>query len=87
MDLPDHPKIACALETGYPTPRKSLDWRCLYCDREMGDDNTLFDYDGDLICDECFVEKLTEDMSAEDLAKRLGFICKPVAAFAEELEF
>lgn len=87
MDLPDHPEIALALETGYPTPRKSPEWRCLYCDREMSDDDNLFDYDGDLICDTCFTDQLLENMGAEDLAKRLGFVCKTVAAFAEELEY
>ena len=87
MSIPDHPEIAQALRTGHPHNTEPLGWKCLYCDRELADDENLYDYDGDLICDNCFTEQLLENMSAEDLAKRLGFRCNTVAAFAEELEY
>ena len=86
-DIPEHPDIASALQTGYPAGIKELpSVRCSDCGMELSGDDLVFDYDGDSLCGNCFIDCLTEDMSPEDIAKRMGFIVKDADTYAEEME-
>lgn len=87
MDIPEHPDIEATLQTGYPARTKELpSVRCSNCDIELSSDDPVIDYDGDALCGNCFINRLTEDMSAEDIAKRLGFIVKDADTYAEEMK-
>lgn len=87
MDIPEHPEIEATLQTGYPARTKELpSVRCSDCGIELSSDDPVIDYDGDALCGNCFIDRLTEDMSAEDIAKRLGFIVKDADTYAEEME-
>lgn len=86
VDIPDHPEIACALATGYPHPVKEYFVNCEDCGNELTGMDKVFDYDGDPLCEECFRERLMEDMSMEEIAEKLGFIVKDAYDYAAEME-
>lgn len=86
-DIPEHPDIASALQTGYPARSCAVHHvTCMDCDEELTGSDLVFDYDGDALCGNCFIDRLTEDMSPEDIAKRMGFIVKDADTYAEEME-
>lgn len=85
MNIPDAPDIDRALRTGYSGPLpQSI--HCEYCNAELSSDDPVFSYDGDLVCDECFMNQLQEDLSISDIAKRLGFRVLTASRAAEEQE-
>lgn len=74
--IPDHPVIRNMEATGYPHPVKEYVANCEDCGEELTGTDKVFDYDGDPLCEECFRERLMEDMSMEEIAEKLGFIVK-----------
>lgn len=84
--IPDHPVIRSMERTGYPQPVKDCTVYCTDCNAELVGEDMVFDYDGDAICGYCFRDRLMEDMSADDLAGRLGFIVKAASDYAAEME-
>lgn len=84
--IPDHPVIRSMEATGYPQLVRGSVVYCTDCNTELTDEDKVFDYDGDALCEDCFRDRLMEDMSADDLAGKLGFIVKAARDYAEELE-
>lgn len=83
----EHPGITYAIRTGYPQPvREPRSIKCAYCDQELSGDDEAIDYDGDYVCEECFLNQLREDLSISEIAKKLGFIVKAAEEAAEEME-
>lgn len=83
----EHPDISCALLTGHPIAvREPMVIQCEYCEKEMSGDDEVFDYDGDIICECCFLEQLQNDLSANDIARKLGFRVLTASMAAEEQE-
>lgn len=86
MNIPDAPDIARALRTGYPGPLPPQSIHCEYCNKELTGEDSVFSYDGDLVCDCCFMDQLQEDLLAEDIARKLGFRVLTASRAAEEQE-
>ena len=86
MNIPDAPDIARALRTGYPGPLPPQSIHCEYCNAELSSDDPVFSFDGDLVCDECFMKQLQEQWSVTDIASRLGFRVLTASRAAEEQE-
>ena len=83
----EHPDITYALRTGYPRPvREPRSIKCAYCDKELSGDDEAIDYDGDYVCEECFLNQLQEDLSISEIAKKLDFVVKTAEEAAEEME-
>lgn len=87
MDVLEHPDITYAIRTGYPMAvREPRMIRCAYCNKELSGDDEAFDYDGDFICESCFLEQLQNDLSAKDIAEKLDFRVLTADRAAEEME-
>lgn len=86
MNIPDAPDIARALRTGYPGPLPPKSIHCEYCNKELTGEDSVFSYDGDLVCDCCFMDQLQEDLLAEDIARKLGFRVLTASRASEEQE-
>lgn len=84
--IPDHPVIRSMERTGYPQLVRERTVYCVDCNTELVDEDMVFDYDGYALCEDCFRDRLMEDMSADDLARKLGFIVKAAYDYAEEME-
>lgn len=84
--IPDHPVIRNMECTGYPQLVRERVVYCTDCNTELADEDQVFDYDGDALCEDCFRDRLMEDMSADDLAGKLGFIVKAASDYAAEME-
>lgn len=86
-DIPEHPDIASALQTGYPVrSRVAHCVTCMDCAKELTGADLVFDYDGDALCESCFLDRLTADLGAQDIAARMGFIVKDADTYKEEME-
>lgn len=86
MNIPDAPDIDRVLLTGYPEPLQPHSIHCEYCGAELSSDDPVFSYEGDLVCDECFMNQLQEDLSISDIARKLGFRVLTASRAAEEQE-
>lgn len=87
MSIPEHPQIARTLATGYPEPATEPEpVFCIECGEKMTGLDDVFDYDGDTLCENCFRDRIMEDMDTSDIARKLGFIVKPANEFVERNE-
>lgn len=84
--IPDHPVIRRLERTGYPQLVRERAVYCTDCNTELVGEDKVIDYDGDALCEDCFRDRLMEDMSADDLAGKLGFIVKAAYDYAAEME-
>lgn len=84
--IPDHPVIRNMERAGYPYLFKERSLCCEDCNKELSWTDKVFDYDGDALCESCFCDRLMEDMSAEEIAEKLGFIVKDACDYAAEME-
>ena len=86
MNIPDAPDIDRVLRTGYPRPLPPQSIHCEYCGKELFGEDSVFSYEGDLVCDCCFLNQIQEDLLAEDIARKLGFRVLTASRAAEEQE-
>lgn len=85
MNIPDHPKIACALATGYPYPVKEPEpVNCTDCGLELTGEDTVFIYDGEPCCENCCRDRIEEEFDMVAIARALGIITKPAEIYMEE---
>lgn len=76
QQIPDHPQIASALETGYPSPVHESFVICCDCEKQLTDDDTVYIWEGDNICDECLKERIEEKIPIQTIAEALGISWK-----------
>lgn len=86
MNIPDAPDIDRALRTGYPGPLPPQSIHCEYCNAELSSNDPVISLGCDLVCDECFMKQLQEDLSISDIARKLGFRVLTACRAAEEQE-
>lgn len=85
QNIPDHPEIACALATGYPKPFKEPDPVCCSeCGKELVGTDTVFDYDGESLCANCCINRITDNYEVSEIAQALGIIAKKAEDFTED---
>lgn len=70
-ELPDHPEIARAMRTGYPYPAPAESLECTDCGADLVGDDEVYDWDTDLVCEDCFLDRLLY-LTPNEKAKRLG---------------
>ena len=66
MQIPEHPEIAMALRTGYPHKCRSV--KCVDCEQEYSGNETMYNYDGDIVCGCCMKDRLLDAHGVADLA-------------------
>lgn len=84
MDTIEHPDIAMALATGYPHPVREHYVSCCDCDKHLSDEDTVYIWDGDYICDQCLFERVQEQIDAQTIAESLGIAWKRAYLLEEE---
>ena len=85
QNIPDHPEIACALATGYPKPPKEPDpVYCSECGKELTGHDDVYDYDGEALCSNCCLDRITEDYEVSEIAEALGIRKKTADEYAAE---
>lgn len=84
--IPEHPVIRSMEATGYPHLVREYMVHCEDCGEELVAEDRVFDYDGDALCENCFRDRLMEDMGMEEIAEKLGFIVQAAYDYAAEME-
>lgn len=87
MTIPDHPEIARALATGYPGPihERPIVIPCSGCGAELAEDDLVYDWMGELICETCVKIRMEEDFSIQEIAEAMGIMCREAAQYEEVL--
>lgn len=83
--LPDHPDIARVLDTGYPHLVKEPEpVYCTDCCLEMTGEDTVFIYDGEPCCENCFRDRIEEEFDMSYIAHALGIRTKSAAEYGAD---
>lgn len=72
MEIPEHPEIARCLATGYPYPEGRNVIHCDDCECVLSGEDTVYDWDGDCLCEDCVKERIEENYDIKDIAELLG---------------
>ncbi len=85
-NIPEHPDIARTLATGYPRPSVRPPAHCCDCGKELWGDDSVFDWDGDQLCETCVKDRIEENFDIRAVADALGIVCKAAYLLEEELK-
>lgn len=72
MEAPEHPQIARCLAAGYPNPEGQIAIHCVDCECVLSGEDTVYDWDGDHLCEECVKERIEENYDMQTIAEYLG---------------
>lgn len=67
----EHPVITATERWGYPYPPDRETIHCEYCQSELFVGEPVFEWDGDLICEECCRNAVEESFSFFEIASAL----------------
>lgn len=83
MNIPDHPDIAKTMATGYPKPeREPSVVHCADCRREISRCEMVFEWDNDILCEDCCRDRINENFTVGEVAKALQIIGRYAEDFA-----
>lgn len=79
MRIPEHPIIRNMERYGYPEP-PPLPVLCAECEQGVYEGETLYSFNGNWICPECFIDAITEFVKwkTEEFAAEYGHDTKEV---------
>lgn len=76
MEIPEHPEIARTLKTGYPVKEDSNEIRCVDCEIILAEDDAVYIWDGDYLCEKCLMERIEEQIPIKTIAEAIGIVWK-----------
>lgn len=79
--MPDieHPIITATERWGYPERPREITISCAYCNKKLTGGDTVFNWDGDRICENCCRSAIEENLTFLEIAEALDIAADRVA--------